>query len=196
MLSQLRNYQHECDQLREQIDTEAEGKAELQRLISKANAEAQQWRAKYESEGLNKSEEAEETRRKMQARVQELQEQLDQTVARVATVDKVRQRLQSELEDAQVDADRANQYAQQLEKKQKSFDKVIDEWKRKCDDLHIELESSQREARNLSTEVNSDPLFKSKFIFLPIDLLKKIRVFKLKNFYDKINEYFFSNSFV
>lgn len=153
MLSQLRNYQHECDQLREQIDSEAEGKAELQRLISKANAEAQQWRAKYESEGLSKSEEAEETRRKMTSRVQELQEQLDQTHARIATVEKVRQRLQAELEDAQVDADRANQYAQQLEKKQKSFDKVIDEWKRKCDDLHIELESSQREARNLSTEV-------------------------------------------
>jgi len=43
--------------------------------------------------------------------------------------------------------------ASQLEKKQKGFDKVVEEWKHKCDDIHAELDASQRENRNLSTEV-------------------------------------------
>lgn len=47
----------------------------------------------------------------------------------------------------------ANSYAQSLEKKQKGFDKVIDEWKKKCSDLAAELDNSQRDARNFSTEV-------------------------------------------
>lgn len=59
----------------------------------------------------------------------------------------------------------ANAYAQQLEKKQKGFDKVIDEWKRKCDDLHAELDACQREARNAATDV-----------------------FRLKNSNDELNE--------
>lgn len=56
------NLQLECQQLREIIEEEQDGKTELQRLLSKANAEAQQWRARYEGEGVNKTEELEETR--------------------------------------------------------------------------------------------------------------------------------------
>ena len=38
---------HDCDLLREQHEEEAEAQAELQRLLSKANAEVAQWRSKY-----------------------------------------------------------------------------------------------------------------------------------------------------
>lgn len=41
-----------------------------------------------------------------------------------------------------------------LEKKQKGFDKIVEEWKHKCDDIHAELDASQRENRSLSTEVS------------------------------------------
>lgn len=74
--------------------------------MSKANAEAQQWRARYEGEGMNRADELEEARRKLQTKVQEMQEQLDQANSKMANGEKVRQRLQHELEDAQVDADR------------------------------------------------------------------------------------------
>uniref|UniRef100_A0A7E4UTG5 Myosin motor domain-containing protein n=1 Tax=Panagrellus redivivus TaxID=6233 RepID=A0A7E4UTG5_PANRE len=152
LASQVSNYQMECQQLRDALEEEQDSKTELQRLISKANAEAQQWRTRYESEGLGRSEELEEARRRLTAKIQEMQEQLDQSAAKQASADKARQRLQQELEDAQVDADRANAAASSFEKKQKGFDKVIDEWKRKCDSLASELEASQRETRNVSTE--------------------------------------------
>ena len=52
----------DLDGVRETLEEEQESKAELQRLLSKANNEAQQWRSKYENEGANKAEELEEAR--------------------------------------------------------------------------------------------------------------------------------------
>jgi len=43
--------------------------------------------------------------------------------------------------------------ASQAEKRQRSFDKVIDDWKRKVADLQGELEKSQRESRANAAEV-------------------------------------------
>jgi myosin protein heavy chain len=58
-----------------------------------------------------------------------------------------------DLDDAQVDVERANSFAQQMEKKQKGFDKIVDEWKKKCDDLASELDASQRDNRNMATDI-------------------------------------------
>ncbi len=46
-----------------------------------------------------------------------------------------------------VDVERANSNASTMEKKQKQFDKLIFEWKQKCEDITLELEASQKEAR-------------------------------------------------
>jgi len=43
--------------------------------------------------------------------------------------------------------------ASQAEKRQRSFDKVVDEWKRKVSDLQAELEKSQKESRATAAEV-------------------------------------------
>jgi predicted nuclease with TOPRIM domain len=40
-----------------------------------------------------------------------------------------------------------------MDKKQKQFDKLIVEWKQKCEDISTELEISQKEARHFSTEL-------------------------------------------
>jgi predicted nuclease with TOPRIM domain len=49
--SQIRNLTADLDQTREQLEEEQEGKVELQRQVTKLNAEVQQWRSRYESEG-------------------------------------------------------------------------------------------------------------------------------------------------
>ena len=43
--------------------------------------------------------------------------------------------------------------ASQAEKRQRSFDKVVDEWKWKVADLQAELERSQRDSRAHAAEV-------------------------------------------
>lgn len=62
-------------------------------------------------------------------------------------------------QEIQVDVERAAGYAAALEKKQRAFDRVMEEWKKKCDDLAAELEGAQHDNRNLSTE-----LFKAKSV--------------------------------
>lgn len=41
----------------------------------------------------------------------------------------------------------------QLEKKQNSFDRIIEDWRRQCDDLSQETERSQQEARRSAADV-------------------------------------------
>jgi predicted nuclease with TOPRIM domain len=49
--SQIRNLTADLEQAREQLDEEQESKIELQKQVTKINAEVQQWRSRYESEG-------------------------------------------------------------------------------------------------------------------------------------------------
>ncbi|XP_026327815.1 myosin heavy chain, muscle isoform X45 [Hyposmocoma kahamanoa] len=153
LLGKFRNLEHDLDNIREQVEEEAEGKADLQRQLSKANAEAQLWRSKYESEGVARSEELEEAKRKLQARLAEAEETIESLNQKVVALEKTKQRLATEVEDLQLEVDRATAIANAAEKKQKAFDKIISEWKLKVDDLAAELDASQKECRNYSTEL-------------------------------------------
>ncbi|XP_043070600.1 myosin heavy chain, muscle isoform X23 [Drosophila grimshawi] len=153
LLGKFRNLEHDLDNLREQVEEEAEGKADLQRQLSKANAEAQVWRSKYESDGVARSEELEEAKRKLQARLAEAEETIESLNQKCIGLEKTKQRLSTEVEDLQLEVDRANAIASAAEKKQKAFDKIIGEWKLKVDDLAAELDASQKECRNYSTEL-------------------------------------------
>uniref|UniRef100_A0A1B0CWW7 Myosin class i heavy chain n=1 Tax=Lutzomyia longipalpis TaxID=7200 RepID=A0A1B0CWW7_LUTLO len=153
LLGKFRNLEHDLDNLREQVEEEAEGKADLQRQLSKANAESQLWRSKYESDGVARSEELEEAKRKLQARLAEAEETIESLNQKVVALEKTKQRLATEVEDLQLEVDRANAIASAAEKKQKAFDKIIGEWKLKVDDLAAELDASQKECRNYSTEL-------------------------------------------
>lgn len=61
-MGKYRSVEHDLDSFREQLEEEQEAKADLQRQLSKANAEVQLWRSKYESEGLARLEELEESK--------------------------------------------------------------------------------------------------------------------------------------
>jgi len=58
----LQSARHDCDLLREQYEEETEAKAELQRSLSKANSEVAQWRTKYETDAIQRTEELEEAK--------------------------------------------------------------------------------------------------------------------------------------
>ncbi|CAL1296902.1 unnamed protein product [Larinioides sclopetarius] len=152
-MGKYRSIEHDLDSFREQLEEEQEAKADLQRQLSKANAEVQLWRSKYESEGLARLEELEESKRKLDAKLQEAMETIDQLNARCSGLEKTKSRLQGELEDMTIEVEKANAMASAMEKKQKSFDRIVAEWKQKVDDLAAELDASQKECRNYSTEV-------------------------------------------
>lgn len=63
-------------------------------------------------------------RKKLAARLQEAEEQVEATQAKCASLEKTKNRLQGELEDLTVDLERSNSAAAALDKKQRNFDKV------------------------------------------------------------------------
>uniref|UniRef100_A0A8C5A612 Myosin-7 n=1 Tax=Gadus morhua TaxID=8049 RepID=A0A8C5A612_GADMO len=144
---------HDCDLLREQFEEEQEAKAELQRSMSKANSEVAQWRTKYETDAIQRTEELEEAKKKLAQRLQDAEEAVEAVNAKCSSLEKTKHRLQNEIEDLMVDVERSNAAAAALDKKQRNFDKVLSEWKQKFEESQCELESSQKEARSLSTEL-------------------------------------------
>merc|ERR1719431_2438248 len=61
--------------------------------------------------------------------------------------------MNEEVEDLLLDLERAQAQAFGLEKKQKKVDAQIGEWKSKCDEVQMECDKAQRDARNYSTEL-------------------------------------------
>uniref|UniRef100_A0A3P9JF71 Myosin, heavy chain b n=1 Tax=Oryzias latipes TaxID=8090 RepID=A0A3P9JF71_ORYLA len=149
----VQSARHDCDLLREQFEEEQEAKAELQRGMSKANSEVAQWRTKYETDAIQRTEELEESKKKLAQRLQEAEESIEAVNSKCASLEKTKQRLQGEVEDLMIDVERANALAANLDKKQRNFDKVLAEWKQKYEESQAELEGAQKEARSLSTEL-------------------------------------------
>ncbi|XP_069168168.1 myosin heavy chain, muscle [Procambarus clarkii] len=152
LLGKYRNLEFDIEGLREQLDEENEIKSDLMRQISKSSAEAQMWRAKYESEGVAKAEELEATRLKLVARLDEAEAQIEELNLKNLNLEKNRQRITSEFEHVQVEVDRAQAMAIAAEKRQYNFDRIVGEWKIKVDDLAGELDASQKECRNYANE--------------------------------------------
>ncbi|KAJ8364007.1 hypothetical protein SKAU_G00128380 [Synaphobranchus kaupii] len=148
----LANARHDLDLMKEQLEEEQEGKGEMQRLISKLNSEVTTWRTKYETDAIQKTEELEETKRKLATRLQEAEEAAEAAQARAASLEKVKLRLQGEVEDLTIELEKSNAAAAALDKKQRTFDKMISEWSQKCEELQLELDSSQKECRIHMTE--------------------------------------------
>ncbi|CAL4159665.1 unnamed protein product, partial [Meganyctiphanes norvegica] len=153
LLGKFRALEHDIQTLREQLDEESESKSDIHRQLSKANADIQMYRAQYESEGVAKAEEIDASRQKLQTRLDEAEQQIDSLNFKNTSLDKAKNRLLSDLEAMHVDCERASTQAAAAEKKQKNFDKIISEWKMKIDDLGAELDASQKECRNCSTEL-------------------------------------------
>ncbi|CAL4062729.1 unnamed protein product [Meganyctiphanes norvegica] len=157
LLGKYRNLEHDLDGLREQLNEESDAKWELQRSLQRANADANMYRAKYESEGIARAEELEAARLKISARLEEAEQQIEQLNFKNTSLEKIKARIGTEFDVMSADCSRAQALAAAAEKKQRNFEKVISEWKMKVDDLARDVDASQLEARNYSAE-----LFKAK----------------------------------
>merc|ERR1711872_485720 len=153
LLGKFRNLEHDIATMRAKLEEEADMKADLHRQLSRANADVQMYKAKYESEGVARAEELDAARLKLQARLDEAEQQIDTLSFKNASLDKSKCRLESDLEALHIDFSKATAAAGAAEKKQKNFDKIISEWKIKVDDLALEFDNSQKEVRNYSTEL-------------------------------------------
>ena len=125
LLSKFKNLNTDLESIRTRIEEESEMKSDLLKALSKASAEVQLWKSKYETEGLGRVEELEGNRAKLNARLQEAEETIDSLNAKVTSTEKTKHRLENELEDLQHEYERVHAAAVISEKRSNNFDKVI-----------------------------------------------------------------------
>merc|ERR1712062_606975 len=110
-------------------------------------------RVRYEKEGVAKAEELEMAKLKMQARLSEADSTADQLKAKLSQLDKAKGKLQAEIDEMSAQADQAHILNSSMGKKAKQFDRIVQEWKRKVDSLGMDLDVSQKETRNASSDL-------------------------------------------
>merc|ERR1719150_3144131 len=111
------------------IEDEAEKKSDALKALSKASAEIQLWRSKFETEGMGRVDELEGSKTKLSARLTEAEENIDSLNQKVASTEKTKHRLEVKLEELQMEYERVHAAAIITEKHGRNFDKVVGEWK-------------------------------------------------------------------
>merc|ERR1719342_1131053 len=153
LLGKYRNLEHELDGAKDALDEESSGRDNALRLVAKAEADAAQWRSKYETEAVAKAEELEMTKMKLVARHTEAESTIDNLNAKLTQIEKAKGKLQGEINEMTVNLDQAQMVNATVERKAKQMDKVIGEYKGKVDRLSYDLDVSQKETRNVASEV-------------------------------------------
>merc|ERR1719350_2568668 len=153
LLTKYKNLATDCENMKMRIEEEAERKNDTLRALSKAQAEIQLWKSKFETEALGRIDELEGNKSKLGARVNESEETIDSLNTKIAATEKTKHRIEMELEDLQMEYERTHAAAIITEKRGRNFDKVMGEWKTKADDMMAELEACRTEGRNYSSEV-------------------------------------------
>merc|ERR1719228_930295 len=143
----------DLENVREKIENENMRKSDTLKALSKAQAEIQLWKSRYETEGLGRVEELEAARNKLQAKILESEELVDVLSTKVANAEKSKTRMAADLDDLAMEYERMHAAALITEKRGKNFDKVLGEWQSKAADVSAEVGASQDEGRNYSSEL-------------------------------------------
>merc|ERR1712055_115700 len=153
LLTKFKMMSTDLENLREKLENEAMRKSDAMKALSKAQAEIQLWKSRYETEGMGRIEELEGARAKLQAKIVENEELVDVLQTKVANAEKSKGRLGSDLDDISMEYERVHAAALITEKRAKNFDKVLGEWLSKANDVQAEVAASQDEGRNYSSEL-------------------------------------------
>merc|ERR1740128_348568 len=153
LLTKYKNMSTELENMKEKMENEHLRKSDALKALSKAQAEFQLWRSRYETEGMGRVEELEGARGKLQARIVEAEENVDALNTKIANSEKSKNRLATDLDDVCMEYERVHAAALITEKRSKNFDKVLGEWQAKAADVSSEIEASVGEGRNYSSEL-------------------------------------------
>ena len=94
-------------------------------------------------------------RKKLQSKLAESEEATSAVQSKLTSLEKTKNRIASELDDTGYALDDMRNQVAAMEKSKKKFDAGINDWKAKYDARGQELDTSQRDARGLSTEVET-----------------------------------------
>merc|ERR1719282_1851787 len=153
LLGKFRNLEHAVDGAKDQFDEICNERENVLRQVAKLEGESQMWRQKYESEAVAKAEELEMTKMKLTARLTEAESTIQNLNAKLHQLEKSRSKVQADVEEMNISLDQAQVMNAKMERQAKHYDKVIGEWKTKVDSLARDLDNSQKETRNISSDL-------------------------------------------
>lgn len=149
----LRQVETDLESLRLQLEEESEARLDLERQLNKANGDVALYKNKYETEASARVEEVEEVRRKFTIRIQEQEEHIESLVVKINSLEKIRQKLTTEVEVLIIDLEKANGIARDLQKRVEILERTNIDLKTRLEE-HITLyETAQRDLRNKQIEV-------------------------------------------
>merc|ERR1719242_2680095 len=88
LLSKFKAVNSELGNLRERIEEESEKKSDALKALSKAQAEIQLWKSKFETEGMGRVDDLEGGKQKLSAALTEAEETIDSLNQKVATTER------------------------------------------------------------------------------------------------------------
>ena len=124
LLGKMKNLQHELNVLKEHLEEEYEAKHEVERQLSKAFADIQLWKTRYETEGVARAEEIERDKNKVVGRLGEAEDTIQSLQEKMASLEKSKAKNKAELEDLVAECERFETNAAIIEKRGRNFDKV------------------------------------------------------------------------
>ena len=107
LLGKYRNLEHELDGLKQAHDEEVGAKENVARQCVKAQGDADMWRQKYEIDGMAKAEELQMAQLKLQARLSESQNMIEQLQMKLSQLEKNKAKLHAEAQEMTVQLDQA-----------------------------------------------------------------------------------------
>merc|ERR1711910_204438 len=152
-MNKCKMFSTDLENLREKLENENARKSDTLKALSKAQAEIQLWKSRFETEGMGRVEELESARNKLQSKIVESEELVDSLSTKVANAEKSKTRMNNELDDLAMEYERVHAAALITEKRGKNFDKVLGEWQSKAADVSAEVAASQDEGRNYTSEL-------------------------------------------
>jgi chromosome segregation ATPase len=153
VLNQSKQLHLELEQLKQQLSDEQFVREELQLKLNKTNFELREIKAKQESEVLVTAEKVDDAKKKFSLKLNEADERFDQILAKCSSLEATKLRLQHEVDDLVTDIQETTNNAIRMEKKQSQFEKLVEEWKLKCQQLAIELQNAKKSSGNSECEL-------------------------------------------
>ncbi|XP_059059196.1 myosin heavy chain, non-muscle [Achroia grisella] len=152
--TKLRNVEQQLEQARDQLEEVEESKRNLDKQVVALTQQVADAKKKAEEEA-EVTAALEEQRKKLSKDVEALYRQIDELQQANDKLDKSKKKIQAELEDANIDLEAQRAKVMELEKKQKSFDKVVSEERAVAERYAAERDAAERDARDKETRVLS-----------------------------------------
>ena len=153
LLARYKTLEHEYDGIKEQYDDERMEKDDLVHLLQKAVSDVTLWQSKYEKEVVERLEELEATKLKLQARLAEAEDVMINQGKKLQIEEERKENLVRNLEDLRRKLELNTCLLSQADRQTKQKEREIGEWRAQADTRVAELGESQDQCRDSAAEL-------------------------------------------